>query len=167
MANAGDGGRGTPRRTLLVGAGNPTRGDDAAGVHVVRRLVEHGLPPGCEAAELRGGWIGLLDRLGPFERLVVVDAVDVGLPAGTVVELDLGAGSGEGALPTPTGHATGLLEVLALADRMGLSRPAEVTVLGIQVEDLSAYSERLSQPLAATLEESCRAVLGALSGEGG
>ena len=163
----GDGEHGTVRRTLLVGAGNPSRGDDAVGIHVVRRLVEHGLPAGCEAVELRGGWIGLLDSLGPFERLVVVDAVDVGLPAGTVVELDLGAGSGEGALSSPTGHATGLIEVLALADRMGLSRPAEVTVLGIQVEDLSTYSERLSQPLAAMLEESCRAVLGALSGEDG
>ena len=80
-------GSGGSALTLLVGVGNPIRGDDGVGVHVVRRLRERGLPDGCVAEELHGGWLNLLDRLHRFRRVVVVDALDAGLEPGTVVEV--------------------------------------------------------------------------------
>lgn len=145
-------------RTLLVGAGNPSRRDDGVGIHVVRRLVAEGLPEGCEAMELHGGWLDLVGRLHSFVRLIVVDAVDLGLAPGTVVEVDLAGCRVPEAAPPPGGHAVGLLEALEIAAATELPVPGEVRVLGIQLADAGSHSEELSSPVAAVVGEVCLAV---------
>ena len=143
---------------LLVGVGNASRRDDGVGIHVVRRLREEGLPEGCEAVELHGGWLGLVDHLGSSSRLVVVDACDLGLAPGSVVEIDLRSLGSPGGTPPGTGHALGLSDVLSLAEEAGLPAPSGVRLFGIQVSDVEAWSEECSPPVAAALGEACAVV---------
>ncbi len=149
--------------TLLVGAGNPLRRDDGAGIHVVRRLAAEGLPEGCESVELEGGWLTLVDHLGRCRRLVVVDACDLCLPPGSIVEVDVRSLGEGGGTAWGTGHAVGLRDALALAAEAGLAVPRDVRVFGIQVEDVEGWSDECSPPVTAALGEACAAVRQALT----
>lgn len=67
---------------LLLGIGNPLRGDDGAGSHVARCVSADGwLALDCGTAP--ENFTSVVRRERP-DLLVVVDAVDMGLPAGAV-----------------------------------------------------------------------------------
>jgi hydrogenase maturation protease len=73
-------------RAVVACFGNVLRGDDGFGIVVAQRLRAADLPPGVEVVEVGIGGIHLVqDLLDPADVLVVVDAVDVGRPPGTVV----------------------------------------------------------------------------------
>lgn len=145
-------------RVLVLGIGNPLRRDDGVGLHVVRRLREEGLPPGVGVAELSGDWTALLDRFGGCDRLIVVDAADIGLPAGSVVDLDPAAIRSGAKSSLAGGHFLDLSEALALAETVGLPRPSSVRVVAIQVADTSTFSEECSPAVAASIEAACARV---------
>ena len=145
-------------RTLLIGVGAPLRGDDSVGLHVVRRLVARGLPPGWAAAEVSGDWLALVDRLEGVERLVVVDAWAGAEAPGSIVEWSLPAAADPRGVPA-LGHGVGLVELLGLARLLGIAGPIETRIIGIQVADLSRYSESCSPAVAAAIDEVCARVL--------
>lgn len=67
---------------LLFGIGNPLRGDDGAGNHVARHLSADGwMAFDCGTAP--ENFTAVVRRARP-DLLVIVDAVDMGLPAGAV-----------------------------------------------------------------------------------
>lgn len=78
------------RRVVVLGVGSPLRSDDGAGMLVVEKLQES-LPP-CPDLLLCGGetapenFTGKIKAFRP-DLLIVVDACDVGLDPGTVLEI--------------------------------------------------------------------------------
>jgi hydrogenase maturation protease len=114
--------------TLVVGVGTE-RGDDAAGLLVVRRLKAAGAP--VTVAELAGDLTGLMDLWRPEDRVVVVDAVRTGAPAGTVHVLDAAAARLPAGLRCGSTHAFGLGEAVELARVLG-RLPARLLVCGIE-----------------------------------
>lgn len=73
----------------VAGFGNVLRADDGFGVRVVELLRAAPVPDGVHVLEIGIGGIHLVQELmGGTGALVLVDAVDVGRPAGTVVVLD-------------------------------------------------------------------------------
>ena len=145
-------------RVLVVGLGNAMRRDDAAGLLVVRRLLEEGLPEGVRATEAAGGGAALLDRLGECEGLVVVDAVDAGRPPGSGVEHDLSEVRSASAGPLSGGHVLDVGEALALAGAAGLPRPVRVRVVGIQAADAVTFSAECSPAVGAAIGPACERV---------
>jgi hydrogenase maturation protease len=75
-------------KTLIVGLGNLLLSDDGVGVRTVQRL-QGDLPETDEIQVLDGGTSGLdlLYYLEGVSRLIVVDAVEQGKPAGTLIRL--------------------------------------------------------------------------------
>ncbi len=67
-------------RVLVIGCGNPDRGDDAAGILVARRLRERGV----KAREHVGDGLALIDLWSRAEYVILVDAVVTGAPPGTI-----------------------------------------------------------------------------------
>jgi hydrogenase maturation protease len=67
--------------------GNVLRADDGVGPAVARALVDEPLPPGVRVLEVGIGGIHLVQELlsSPADLLLVVDAVDLGRPAGSVL----------------------------------------------------------------------------------
>ena len=66
--------------------GNVLRGDDGFGSAVAGRLVAADLPTGARVLEVGIGGIHLVQELmRGIDVLVVVDAMDLGRPAGTVI----------------------------------------------------------------------------------
>ena len=108
---------GGPRRVVL-GIGNPDRGDDGAG-RTVARLLRPQLPSDIEVAEHDGEATDLLARLEGAAAAYLVDACATGAPAGTVYRFDVGA------TPLPQSrfgastHGYGLAEAIELGRALG------------------------------------------------
>lgn len=76
-------------RILVAGVGNLLHGDDGFGVEVARRLAARTLPAGVDVIETGIGGIALVQELQTgYDALIVLDAVDRGRPAGTVVVIE-------------------------------------------------------------------------------
>src|SRR5262245_38873711 len=69
---------------LMIGYGNPDRGDDAAGLLVVRRLRELGI----EARELSGDALTLIEAWRDADTVVLIDTVVTGSRSGKVTLWD-------------------------------------------------------------------------------
>ena len=117
-------------RTLVLALGNPIRSDDGAGIVALRCLEEDPRVPGAVDL-LEGGTKGLelVAYISGMSRLLVLDAVDVGAVAGTIVRL---RGTELCALP-----GNGNVHDLALADILNALRllgqePQETVLLGLQ-----------------------------------
>jgi hydrogenase maturation protease len=127
----------------ILGLGNPLRRDDGVGPRLVELLLEQGLPDTVEALDGGAAGFDLLNLLGGTgglgsERVIIVDAADVGLEAGQFVRFEadqvelMGRGSGDrDAAVFPQTHQAGVAEALALA--RALERPLpEIVVYGVQ-----------------------------------
>lgn len=142
-------------RTLVLGAGNELRGDDGAGVHVVRALAALPGPRGPVEYVVAGlrSVDELLLRAGRIDRLVLVDAARLGEPPGSVrvlrAEDFLERGAG-------TLHGLGPLEAVRLLEALG-TPPREVRVVAIEPASLDPCLD-LSPVLAARFAELCEAV---------
>jgi hydrogenase maturation protease len=103
-----------PHRRVVLGIGNPDRGDDGAGPAVVRRLRGL-LTDETELVEENGEAAALLARLEGAEAAFLVDACASGAPAGSVLRFDAAAAP----LPQHTfglsTHGLGLAEAIELA----------------------------------------------------
>ena len=72
-------------RTLIAGFGNVLRKDDGFGVEVIRRLEEEGVGKNVTLLEVGTGGIRLAQELlTPYDRLIIVDAMNRGRPPGSV-----------------------------------------------------------------------------------
>lgn len=142
---------------LILGLGNPLRGDDGIGPRTVEQLKQHGLPVEVEALDAGTAGFDLLYWLDGRRRVIIVDAADVGLEAGqfarfTPEQVELkGAAEGAGS------HQAGLAEVLALA--RALQRPLpEIVIFGVQPGSLE-WATGLTAEVEAAVPLLVRAVL--------
>ncbi|ROO84651.1 hydrogenase maturation protease [Actinocorallia herbida] len=134
---------------LVAGIGNLFLGDDGFGVEVLRRLDPARLPDGVRAADygIRGVHLAyeLLD--GTVDTLVMVDAVPLDGPPGTLAVLEVGPddlGDDDGA--AVDAHGLHPLAVLLLLRRLGGS-VGRVFVVGCRPESLEE-----GMGLSATVE---------------
>ncbi len=73
-------------RVIVAGFGNVLRGDDGFGVVVAQRLLKEPIPDGVEVFDVGIGGIHLVQKLlEQVDALVVVDAVDLERPPGTLL----------------------------------------------------------------------------------
>ena len=142
--------------TVVLGMGNLIHSDDGVGFHAVRRLQsDRRVPPGVLL--LDGGTLGLtlLNRVGGTQRLLVIDAVDTGSPAGAIVRLEgkeLRGMPGSGSV-----HQLGFADLLAALSITG-QEPQELVVLGIQPGSTD-LGISLSPSVAAVLDQVVEAAI--------
>jgi hydrogenase maturation protease len=117
-------------RTVVVGTGNLVRTDDGLGVHAIRRLQTDLRVP-KDVTLLDGGTFGieLLAYLYDSSRLLLLDAVDVGKPAGTFICM-----TGDQLRGLPCGasvHQLGVADLLATLPLVS-DIPRETVLMGVQ-----------------------------------
>jgi len=117
-------------RTLVIGIGNPERGDDAAGLAVAAWLAGR-LPASVEILTHDGEAASLLTLLGQASAAYLVDACVSGAPAGTVRRFDVTTA------PLPREPFSVSTHGLGLADAIELARaldqlPAPSVVYAIE-----------------------------------
>jgi hydrogenase maturation protease len=117
-------------RRMLIGYGNPDRGDDAAGLLVVR-AVKGSVPAGVEVSEVMGDGFALMEAWAGCSTAVIVDAVVSGAAPGTVHRFDGRRLPGQEEMRLVSTHGIGLREALATAAPLG-RLPSEIVVIGIE-----------------------------------
>jgi hydrogenase maturation protease len=119
------------KHTLILGLGNPLLGDEGIGVRAAEELKELQLPEGVEVVEGGTGGLRLIGLMEGYQRVIIVDAADMGQPPGRVVRFTLSEVRFKTVEPPLSLHQIGLGEVLALAEALEVA-PAEVIVIGVQ-----------------------------------
>ncbi|GAA0896167.1 hydrogenase maturation protease [Pseudonocardia zijingensis] len=152
------------RHVLVAGIGNVFLGDDGFGVEVVRRIDPEWLPDGVVVADygIRGMHLAyeLLD--GRVDTLVLVDAVPLDGPAGTVALLEVDpagrrAARADGAAAVADAHGMDPESVLRLLHDLGGSVD-RVLVVGCRPAVLDERME-LSDAVAGAVDEAVALVL--------
>ena len=148
---------------LILGLGNPLRGDDGIGCRVVEELVRRGLPDGVEALDGGAAGLGLLNLGEGGERVVVVDAAEMGRGPGEIVRFTLADVRLASTPDRFSFHHAGLSEALALADALGRALP-ELVIFGVQPVRVG-WGEGLSPAVEAALPALVAAVLAEITNE--
>ena len=152
-------------QALVLGIGNILWADEGFGVRAVEALhATYAFPE--TVTLLDGGTQGiyLFDAIASAYRVLVVDAIDFGLPAGTLKVLrDAEVPACVPIKMSP--HQTGFNDVLALARLRGRA-PAAVTLVGVQPEEISDLGGSLSDAVRARVPEAVELAARELAGWG-
>lgn len=137
---------------LILGIGNVLWADEGFGVRVIECLQKHYRFPE-QVVVLDGGTQGvyLIEPVQAADILIVFDAIDYGLPPGTLkcIEND--------DVPNYMGskkmslHQTGFSEVLAMAQMLG-RYPKRLLLIGVQPEELEDYGGSLRPKVKAKIQ---------------
>ena len=146
-------------RTIVVGLGNPIMGDDGIGARLVDRL-KGDFPAWIFEKVIAVGW-ELLDLCADFDRLVILDAMKIGEPTGTVRRFpDFKAGA---TLHLAASHGLDLFTSVELGKILYPHFPAEVVVYGIEVENPFDFHEGFTPVVKEKLEDIVEAIKKELS----
>lgn len=131
----------------MVCLGNSLVGDDRVGPRVHALLEAQGLPPGARARLLGLGGFNLLDELDGEHTLLVVDAVQLGVPPGTVHVLPWDQLPKAGAAISL--HGIGLREAMEVGLALFPERmPARAILVGVE----GRCFDQLEGPMAPEVE---------------
>jgi hydrogenase maturation protease len=146
--------------TLILGVGNPLLGDDAVGVLAVQWLqARDDLPPGVAVIDGGTEGIGLIPVWERYRRVILVDAIPMDQPPGTVRRFTWDAVRPRGAEHPLSLHQSDLTGALVLAEALG-SLPAELVIYGVQPQHME-----WDQPLSAAVERALPDLVEALIAE--
>lgn len=139
---------------LVIGVGQPHRGDDAVGLAVADQVRR--AEPACEVVTVSSP-TRLVDLWEGRDDVVVVDALRTAGPAGRVVVVEVGSDP----LPARPGaggsHGFGVAEAVELGrslDRL----PRRLAVVGVTAETFTQGAE-LTPVVAAAVEPAAQEVL--------
>ncbi|MFN2183228.1 MAG: hydrogenase maturation protease [Anaerolineae bacterium] len=149
--------------TLILGLGNPMRGDDGIGVRVIEKLAVHALPQGVEAAEGGTKGLGLVNLMEGWRRVILVDAANVGLAPGEFARFTRQEARLLGDDQRLSVHNAGLREALLLAEVLELL-PEEIVIYGVQPAKLDWHAQ-LSPEVEAAVPGLVRSILGELDAD--
>ena len=134
--------------TLVIGVGNPWRGDDAAGLVVADRVRAQAR--GVLVETLEGDASALVHLWAGHDDVALVDAASSGAPPGTLHELRYGDGTLQAAALRSSTHAFGVADAVGLAAALG-RLPARLEIYAIEGGDFSLGAP-LSPAVALTVD---------------
>jgi hydrogenase maturation protease len=143
---AGNGNQSSEKRQkmkiLVMGIGNPILTDDAVGILVVRELKD--IP--ADIVEASIGGFSLLDHIRGYDIVIIVDAVKLGNPPGTISILD--EPQVPRALHASSSHDVSFSEAISLGRALFPEEmPSRIVVVGIEVSDTETFSETPTEPV--------------------
>ncbi len=147
--------------TLIIGLGNPLRGDDGVGVCVAQMLAQQALPNDVEVVDGGTQGLGLVNLMEGRRRIILVDAADVGKNPGQFIRFTLDKAVLQGDDQPLSIHTAGLREALLMAEALKVL-PDEVVIFGMQPANLD-WINALSSEVKATLPDLIAAVLSELA----
>ena len=153
-----------PPRALVACIGSSLVSDDRVGEAVYRRLTASArLPATTRVVQLGVGGTDLVEELRAEELLVVVDALRVGAPPGSVHVIDWSQVE-EAPTARPLAHDVGLPQALELTRALYPERaPRRSLLVGVQGRCFDRIGE-MSSEVAAAVDEAVETVIGLVEG---
>jgi hydrogenase maturation protease len=146
--------------TVIIGLGQPFRGDDGAGYAVITRLEQtRGLPRNIDILE--GGTSALFDAIlsSKYERAILVDAAEIGRQPGEWICLDAKqlACTSDVNNNAYDSHQLNLGELLALGQQFNVL-PKTMLIYAVQPLSLE-WTHQLSEPVREAVSEIAESIL--------
>ncbi len=141
-------------RRVVMGVGNPHRGDDGVG-HAVARRLAGSAPPDVDVVLHQGDAASLLAGLEGVAAAYLIDACASSAPAGTVHRFDVGSG------PLPllsfamSTHGLGLAEAVELGRALG-QLPDRCVVYAVEVGSVGPGAAMSAAVVSAITEVEAR-----------
>jgi hydrogenase maturation protease len=147
---------------LVACIGNIFLGDDGFGCEVARALARMTLPPEIRVVDygIRGLDV-VYALLGPYEKVILVDAAAHGSPPGTIYILQPVVESGEEIEAIVDAHSMQLVHLMAMAQSLG-EITAEIYIVGCEPLDFGSEEDGrmgLSDAVKASVAEAARVVM--------
>lgn len=155
----GEGRNTMDHKVLVLGIGNVLWADEGFGVRAAEALAANYALPDCVSV-MDGGTQGLylLPHLEGVDTLIVFDAVDYGLPPGTLkIVRDEEVPAFMGAKKMSL-HQTGFQDVIAAAELTGC-RPQNLLLIGVQPAHLEDFGGGLTEKVAAMIPDALEVAL--------
>ncbi|MEO8555146.1 MAG: hydrogenase maturation protease [Actinomycetota bacterium] len=150
-------------QTLVIGVGNPDRGDDAVGIEIARQVAEE--RPDVTVLEFDDP-SEAIDAWEPDDTIVITDAVSSGGPPGEIhvvnavlQKLPAGRWSAGGT------HALGLAAAVEIARALG-RMPRRLVVVGVEARHFG-HGALMSDVVTDAVPAAVEAVLAAIDEPGG
>jgi hydrogenase maturation protease len=138
------------KKALVIGIGNPDRGDDGVGPLVARRLVGRA-PPDVTIIERAGDLLALIEDWAGYDTVVLIDAAAPAATPGAIHRIDLLTTELSADIPLSSTHAFGVGNTVGLARALGLL-PRRLVVYAIEGVNFEPGAH-LSPNIAAVVEE--------------
>ena len=136
--------------TLVIGLGNPFRGDDGVGRVAASRLRETKMP-GVVVREETGEGAALMEAWKNAAHVILIDATQSGAAPGTIHRLDATRDAVPSRFFHYSTHTFGVAEAVELARSLN-QLPPRLILFGIEGRDFSA-GEKLSPQVAGAVDE--------------
>jgi len=147
-------------RTLIVCIGNDLVADDGVGNEIYRLLQTRELPEGVRVCLLGVGGMALIDELQGEDRLIVVDAVQLGAAAGAIHALGWDQIPANDLRPV-SGHGIGVREALQVCRRLYPERAAsEIYLIGVEGVCFDHVGAGLTAEVKAALPKAVETIVG-------
>jgi hydrogenase maturation protease len=138
-------------KTLVLALGNPILSDDAAGWEVADRLA--GRLPGAEYKVVKesGASLDLVPQLAGYDRLVVIDAIQLGTaPVGTLYRFTLA--DINSTIRASSAHDINFATALAMGRELGYEMPRQIKIYAVEVAELRRFAEDCTPAVHARLD---------------
>lgn len=123
----------------IIGIGNPFRSDDALGWNV---LDQYTAPPSVQTSRHSGEGTGLMAlwEESKSPNVILIDAMEIGVPAGTVKRWDAIKVKLVAKGIRCSSHAFGVIEAIALARQLG-KIPKRLTLIAVEGKNFTMGTE--------------------------
>ncbi len=117
-------------RVLVLGLGNPDRGDDGIGAAVVQRLAGR-VPGDVRLAIVGGDLLSAIDDWSGCDAVICIDAAARLTAPGRIHRIDLGTETLPPDFACASSHEFGLAESIALARALDVA-PAQIIIYAVE-----------------------------------
>ena len=155
-------------KTLILALGNPILSDDGVAYEVVDRLAERlrssdvERDGNCDIIKSSAATMDIIPKLAGYERLIVIDAVQLGsAPPGTVHRFGLDKLAQTVRQSSP--HDINFATAFQMAKEWGYDIPDDIRIYGIEVKELTKFSEGCTPEVTEKLDEITEYILSDLA----
>lgn len=134
----------------VIGIGQPSAGDDGAGIAVARALREHSVPAGVEIHEVTDT-TRLIELLDGIRRAILIDAVVADAAPGNLLCLTPEELAVRRVTPLSS-HGASVAQVIELTRTLAPATvAATISLIGITIEPPARYTRHMSPAVSAVL----------------
>jgi len=143
-------------KNVVIGIGNTVLSDDGVGPCIVRRAEEllGGSLDNVDFRENYSGGFDLLYDLTGYDRALLIDSIVTGAcEPGTCMTFTLANFDELECERLVDSHGINLPTVIETGRRCGYKMPGELLIFGVESEDVTTFSERLTDKVKAGVDE--------------
>lgn len=148
-------------KTLILALGNPILSDDGVGWQVADYLAERLKNQKFDIIKSSAATMDVIPQLSRYDRLVVIDAIQLGsAPLGVVHRFSIEDFASTIRASSP--HDINFATAIQMGREWGYDIPADIRIYGIEVKELSRFSEDCTPEVTEKLAKVVEQILGDL-----